>query len=291
MKRKFFLAVLIFQAAVFGAFAANPASDFRFVLNTDKDGTEWVAIGGLRNEKINELEIPAEIKGVPVRDVTIVNFLSRNPVTLPDGIKNCYFRDCTFTLSQLPNSIEYFTVSGASSHVKLMGSLNNLTNLKKVVLSGVELADKKFVFRFKESKIGDRVCKIQFPDYNFNDTNIEELVFGEGIEFICLAESFGCKNSNLKKIVFPSTLKEFIVPRYYEYLCRQRDVSKIEFVIPENIEHIEIINTDGKLLELSWREILVDNDRELSLKTQAQLIGVFESKQAQKKFEFENIFD
>lgn len=295
MKRKFCLAVLIFQAALFGAFAANPASDFTFELNTDENGSDWVKITGIQNSGKKEFEIPAEIKGVPVREVNIV-FKSQNPirVTVPNGIKDCLIVGDTI-VSQLPNSIE--TLALYKSYLE--GSVNNLENLKFLYLNEVKLEDKKIIIKCMEDYMQLKGIFLRSIKSTIIQTNIEELVFEEGIETLDTEYCLYNKNSKLKKIVFPSTVKDFAVnihkPGGHE-IPFESDYNLSEILIPENVEHIKITDSlIGNIVDdeyVDWKkDIFGDTYDSLPLKTKAWLIGIFESKQAQRKFEFENNLD
>lgn len=307
MKRKFCLAVLIFQAALFGMFAANPASDFTFELNTDKDGTEWVKITGISNEEIREIEIPAEIKGVPVREVSLKD-LNNKSIAISDGIKVCKFDNCVLTLSQLPVSIESLSVEfpfdwywgylyRENSYIE--GSLNTLTNLQYLKLENVELEDKKVIIRRRTQDIdwnADIPIKNTAIESFLLRTNVEELVFEDGIETIYIDDCSYVENKNLKKVVFPSTIKELAMYNAYYaediykyFFCDKENIP--ELVIPENVEHIGM-RFLRKGWTFTWQEIMFNDCYDsLPLKTKAWLIGIFESKQAQRKFEFENNLD
>lgn len=306
MKRKFCLAVLIFQAALFGAFAANPASDFTFELNTDKDGTEWVKITGISNEEIREIEIPAEIKGVPVREVSLED-LNNKSIAISDGIKVCEFYNCVLTLSQLPASIESLSVKlpfdwyngylyRENSYIE--GSLNTLTNLQYLKLENVELEDKKVIIRRRTQDIdwnADITIKNAAIKSFLLRTNVEELVFEDGIETIYIEDCSYVENKNLKKVVFPSTIKELAMydayysnTRYKYFFCDKENIP--ELVIPENVEHIGM-RFKGLTYSRGWTVMFNGCYDSLPLKTKARLIGIFESKQAQRKFEFENNLD
>lgn len=238
-----------FVALASTVFAENPASDFKYRI---ADDLESVVVTGIKGSK-NVYEIPATIEDFPVSEVNFVSFTAPEGVKelslkIPEGVKRFNFdlatdgvayytgpqllRDCRVTIEQLPSTLEECSIDGFSkdrTYVTVKGSINSLENLEGgVTFANVELEEKNILIKAKW-------CDAPWYTFNFSNTNVEEVVFEEGVTRI---NEYGRlrRCENLRKITLPSTIKSIIDFGGELPFSESENISEV--VIPESVEHI-----------------------------------------------------
>ena len=254
MKKTLSFVVLALMAAL--SFAANPEKDFYYELSAD---AESIIITGFKNN-LKAYDIPAAIEEIPVTEVK-TEFRGFQGVkeiflSLPEGLKK-------FTLSQIYSGkpLSHITVNGLPSSLEqceikasvffwdgpehlsitLKGSLDNLPKLKKLVITEVDFEHKVITVK---KELAQRADYYDGLDYDFCGSNIEEIIFEEGCQFIG-----GCRDcKSLKKASIPSTATTIFKGGFYS--C----TSLSELVIPEALGYLNFMNTDWVLSDQVFRE-------------------------------------
>ncbi|MCR5622693.1 MAG: leucine-rich repeat domain-containing protein [Treponema sp.] len=265
MKKTLAFVVLALVAAL--SFAANSEKDFYFKISDD---AESIIITGFKNN-LKAYDIPAAIEDVPVSAVE-TEFLGFSDVkeislSLPEGLKNFSLTQIYsgkplshITINGLPSSLERCNIKAAALFkdsqtqffIKLKGTLDNLPNLKKLVITDVEFEHKVITVKKEWAQRGNYSDGL---DYDFCGSNIEEIVFEEGCLFI--GGCRGCKN--LRKASIPSTATT-IGGRGFIFCT-----SLSELVIPEFLGHINCIDSYMVSADEVFRETA------LPIKTQVRL--------------------
>lgn len=288
----FTLAASFLQAALFSAFAANPPSDFKYELTKDNKA---VRITQLKGDKTKYV-IPASIEDFPVKEVDICvdesctislpegieyvrisNPLSGGVLTpiegqLPSTVKSLNLFCCKYD-GIFPNKIEKICILGSDysseDPIKLNQSFAELQNLKNLYLKKVDFIGVANSTPFKMANmdsllleyvnlIGNKTIYIRGDNSEIYGTNVEEIIFEEGVTKI---ERNFSNNKNLKKIVLPSTLKSVVVGIFDD--CP----NLTEVVVPDSLANVEVEGTRRYGTPL----YKVFDTTSLSLKSQAKL--------------------
>lgn len=220
--------------------------------------------------------------------------LSQLPSTLKDlSVNNCVKYDGTF-----PDKIERITLNGswATGGLKLKQSLQDfaeLQNLKYLVLRNVDFigvpnkapfkkADMESLRLSNVNLIGNKTIYIPSDRSEIEDTNVEEIIFEEGVTKI--QESFS-NNKNLKKIVLPSTLKSVDFGAY-RYSGKFVDCPNLtEVVVPDSLKNVKVPRIDESSVDIisgymnySYRDARIEDmfdTTSLSLKSRIKLKAAF----------------
>lgn len=226
------------------SFATNSEKDFYYELSAD---AESIIITGFKNN-LKAYDIPAAIEEIPVSAVK-TEFLGFPDVkeislSLPEGLKNFSLTQIYsgeplshITINGLPGSLEQCEIKASSIFrdspsrffITLKGSLDNLPKLKKLVITEVDFENKVITVKKEWAQKGN----FEGLDYDFCDSNIEEIIFEEGCRFI--GGCWGCES--LRKVFVPSTAITIGGSGFYS--C----TSLSEFIIPESIGHINFMNS------------------------------------------------
>lgn len=243
MKKIWSSIVLALMAAL--SFAANSEKDFYYELSDD---AESITITGFKNN-LKAYDIPAAIEEIPVTEVK-TEFLGFQGVkeislSLPEGLKKFTLTQIYsgkplshITIKGLPSSLEQCEIKASSlfregpTHffITLKGSLDNLPNLKKVEITEVDFEHKVITVKKEWAQRGSYSEGL---DYDFCGSNIEEIIFEEGCQFI--GGCWGCES--LRKVFVPSTAITIGGSGFYS--C----TSLSEFIIPESIGYINFMNS------------------------------------------------
>ncbi len=255
MKKKLLGFVILLISAI-NCFAVNPGQDFNYKLFADG---ESLVITGFKN-KLNIYDIPSEIEGIPVSSVEI-EFLGFSDVPeilikLPNGLKQFYLTQIYsrgiplshIIVDSLPENLEICNIlakenrkNPESFYITLKGSIQKLSQLSEIKIEYVDLEEKSIIIRKEWQNVKYHPMEAL---YSFNNTNIEEVVFEEGLQVI---NNMG-RCSNLKKVTLPSTVKKIGDNAFI--FCAQL----LEIVIPESVDKIDFSygrqNFDGTSLPL-----------------------------------------
>lgn len=263
----FALAALLLQAAIFSAFAANPPSDFTYELS--KDNT-YIVITELKNDKAAYV-IPESIEDFPVLQVKIFQRKACT-ITLPEGIEDVYIFG-SLKINQSLAKLQHLK-SLDISFVDFIGTANKtplkLPELTELHLSNVNLIDKSI-------SVGK-----ELKDLRLWDTNVEELIYEEGVTYIGRDTNYDGFNQskyyskNLKRVVLPSTLKKIALKAFI--YCP----SLSEVVVPDSLEKVEVETDEvwndfwGRLVTVSASKLEdIFDTTSLPLKTRARLNQLF----------------
>lgn len=253
--KKIILTMLGALAVSFTCFAANPESDFAYKLSSD---AESVIITELKND-LKLYDIPATIEEIPVSAVELkesLGYKNENEVTLklPEGLKEFSILQRSgvpkghVIIMGLPTTIEKCDIRSQQNRKKpgsffitLKGSTTALEKVTSFNAQYVEFEEKSVIVR-KEWQY--KISAYADPKYSFTGSNIEEVVFEEGLEII---DGFkGC--ANLKKVTLPVTVKK--IGDYAFSFCTNLS----EVIIPDSVEKIGFISGnqifDGTILPL-----------------------------------------
>lgn len=254
--KKLVLSFSIVVIVTISSFAANPENDFNYAL---ADDGESIVITGFKN-KLKIYDIPSEIEEIPVSAVEI-EFLGFSGIPeilikLPDELKRLSLTQIFsrgtplshITIDALPVTLEECKIlaqknrkNPESRYISLKGSIRQLTQVTEIIINYVDFEEKSIIIRKEWQNV------TQFPImamYSFNNTNIEEVFFEDGLQIIDGFEE--C--SKLKKVTFPSSVKKMGSDAFI--FCSQL----LEVIIPETIEKIDFNygrqNFDGTALSL-----------------------------------------
>ena len=265
MKKTLSFVVLTLTAAL--SFAVNTKKDFYFKISDD---AESIIITGFKNN-LKAYDIPAAIEDVPVSAVE-TEFLGFPDVkeislSLPEGLKKFSLIQIYsgkplshITINGLPSSLERcnieswigYTNTQPCFFITLKGSLDNLPNLKKLVITDVEFEHKVITVKKEWAQRGGYSEGL---DYDFCGSDIEEIIFEEGCQFI--GGCRGCKK--LRRASIPSTATT-IGGRGFIFCT-----SLSELIIPESLVHISFIDS----YMVSANEVF--RETALPIKTQVRL--------------------
>lgn len=259
MKKILVISILFLVTSML--FAANPESDFNYSLSSDG---ESIIITGLKND-LSVYDIPATIEEIPVSSVEIkesLGYKSEKEVTLklPEGLKEFSLLQRSggvkshTIITGLPASLEKCDIRSQQNkknpkqfYISVKGSINKLDKLTQFKSEYTEFEEKLVIIK-KEWQY--KISAYADPKYSFNGTNIEEVVFEEGLEIID-----GFKNCpNLKKVTLPSTVKK-IGDYAFSF-----STNFSEIIIPDSVEKIDFISGNQ-----------IFDGTSIPLKTQAKL--------------------
>lgn len=261
---------------------------------------EFANYGSERDDRLTKsctISLPEGIEIAHIRakeEATIT--LSQLPSTLKDLIvDNCVKYDGTF-----PDKIERIFLDGFYTRdtggLKLKQSLQDfaeLQNLKYLNLGSVDFigvpnkapfkkADMESLRLYNVNLIGNKTIYIPSDKSKIEDTNVEEIIFEEGVTKI--DESFS-NNKNLKKIVLPSTLKSVDLGTY-RYSGKFVDCPNLtEVVVPDSLKNVKVPRIDESSFDIisgymnySYRDARIEDmfdTTSLSLKSRIKLKAAF----------------
>ena len=240
MKKKI-LSFVTLIIVTMSCFAANSEKDFTYKL---ADDGESIVITGFKNN-LNVYDIPSQIEEIPVSaiDMEFLGF-SKVPeilIKLPNGLKQFYLTQIYsrgtplshITVDALPATLEKCKILAQenrkkpeSFYISLKGSIQQLTQVTEINAAYVGFEEKSIIVRKEWQNVEYHPIEAL---YSFNKTNIEEVIFEEGLQIV---NGFG-ECSNLTKVTLPSSVK--IIGDDAFIFCAQL----IEVAIPDSVGKID----------------------------------------------------
>lgn len=229
-------------------------------------------------------------------NVTIT--LSQLPSTLKNLSIAADYYGCVKYDGTFPDKIEsisFYLSSIGGLKLKLKQSLQDfaeLQNLKKLSLTNVDFIGVPNKAPFKKADmesleldnvnlIGNKTIYIPSDRSKIEDTNVEEIIFEEGVTKI--QKSFS-NNKNLKKIVLPSTLKSVDFP-YGDCGKFVNCPNLTEVVVPDSLKNVKVPRIDESSVNIitgymnySYRDARIEDVFDttlLSLKSRIKLQAAF----------------
>lgn len=227
-------------------------------------------------------------------NVTIT--LSQLPSTLKNLMIVADYYGCVKYDGTFPDKIEsinfYLESIGGLKLKQSLQDFAELQNLKKLNLSNVDFigvpnkapfkkADMESLKLSNVNLIGNKTIYIPSDNSSIDGTNVEEIIFEEGVTKI--QKSFS-NNKNLKKIVLPSTLKSVDFP-YKDCGKFVNCPNLTEVVVPDSLKNVKVPRIDESYVSIisgymnySYRDARIEDvfdTTSFSLKSRIKLQAAF----------------